>query len=292
MLVDRKAIPWVAGCVALLAGCGGWYLHFSAARPTGPSGGSLTGLFLGGLGGAMIAFCMLLCLRKAFRSMPLGATRQWMQAHVWFGLISYPIIWMHAGFRVGGVLTLTLMLLFTAVWLSGILGVLLQQRIPRRILETVPTATIHGQISTVIAALRDEADAVVRRAMQLLQAGDGLVPAGVATGPNDSATMLRSFYDTRVTPLLQDQVGFREQRGAAVQVREELATLRERVPLAAKESLLDLGQIIRQRVDLERQRRLHHFLHGWLLVHVPLSYAMFILGIVHAVLALRYATIG
>jgi hypothetical protein len=29
-------------------------------------------------------------------------------------------------------------------------------------------------------------------------------------------------------------------------------------------------------------------LHGWLLVHVPLSYAVLLLGAAHAVIALRY----
>jgi hypothetical protein len=33
---------------------------------------------------------------------------------------------------------------------------------------------------------------------------------------------------------------------------------------------------------------MHHVLHGWLLVHVPLSYATLLLGAVHAVIALRY----
>jgi hypothetical protein len=33
---------------------------------------------------------------------------------------------------------------------------------------------------------------------------------------------------------------------------------------------------------------MHHFLHGWLLVHIPLSYALLALGAIHAVFALRY----
>jgi hypothetical protein len=36
------------------------------------------------------------------------------------------------------------------------------------------------------------------------------------------------------------------------------------------------------------QERLHHWLHGWLLVHIPLSLALIGLGFVHAVVALRY----
>jgi hypothetical protein len=39
---------------------------------------------------------------------------------------------------------------------------------------------------------------------------------------------------------------------------------------------------------LRRQVRLHHWLHDWLLFHIPLSFALLLLGAVHAVMALRY----
>ena len=34
--------------------------------------------------------------------------------------------------------------------------------------------------------------------------------------------------------------------------------------------------------------RLHHVLHGWLFVHVPLSYGLMVLATVHAIQALQY----
>jgi hypothetical protein len=33
---------------------------------------------------------------------------------------------------------------------------------------------------------------------------------------------------------------------------------------------------------------MHRLLHGWLLVHVPLSYAVLLLGAIHGFTALRY----
>jgi hypothetical protein len=39
---------------------------------------------------------------------------------------------------------------------------------------------------------------------------------------------------------------------------------------------------------LSLQGRLHLWLHGWLLLHIPLSLALILLGAVHAVMALRY----
>jgi hypothetical protein len=36
------------------------------------------------------------------------------------------------------------------------------------------------------------------------------------------------------------------------------------------------------------QKRLHLWLHTWLMVHVPISFALLVLTAVHAVLSLRY----
>ena len=49
-----------------------------------------------------------------------------------------------------------------------------------------------------------------------------------------------------------------------------------------------LEAICEERWQLARQKRLHHLLHGWLLVHVPLSAGLLFLSVVHAVHALRY----
>ncbi len=45
---------------------------------------------------------------------------------------------------------------------------------------------------------------------------------------------------------------------------------------------------LRGRAPLIRQQRLYIWLHSWLLVHVPLSIALIVLGGIHAIMALRY----
>jgi hypothetical protein len=50
----------------------------------------------------------------------------------------------------------------------------------------------------------------------------------------------------------------------------------------------DLENICEEERQLMRQSRLHQMLHGWLLVHVPLSIALLVLAVVHIVMALRY----
>jgi hypothetical protein len=60
------------------------------------------------------------------------------------------------------------------------------------------------------------------------------------------------------------------------------------LPAAAHGTLQDLSDICDEARQLLRQESLHRWLHGWLLLHIPLSLALILLGAVHAVMALRY----
>ncbi len=60
------------------------------------------------------------------------------------------------------------------------------------------------------------------------------------------------------------------------------------LPAALHASVEELQALCDERRQLAKQKQLHHWLHGWLLVHVPLSFALLVLAIVHAVMSLRY----
>ena len=65
-------------------------------------------------------------------------------------------------------------------------------------------------------------------------------------------------------------------------------SLRRGLPAVLHPAVNDLEGICEEERQLILQRRIYHWLHAWLLVHVPLSIALLVLGGVHAVLALRY----
>ena len=52
--------------------------------------------------------------------------------------------------------------------------------------------------------------------------------------------------------------------------------------------LKDLESICEEERQLNRQRKLYLLMHTWLVIHVPLSVALVVLGGVHAVVALLY----
>lgn len=99
---------------------------------------------------------------------------------------------------------------------------------------------------------------------------------------------LRSFYALEVQPFLErpKERGLRlsdEARAASA-----FAALRTLLPASAQGTLDDLADICDEARQLRRQERMHRWLHGWLLLHIPLSLALILLGAVHAVMALRW----
>src|SRR5262249_21737800 len=55
-----------------------------------------------------------------------------------------------------------------------------------------------------------------------------------------------------------------------------------------KDKVGDLAEMCDERRALLEQERIHFWLHSWLLLHIPLSLAVLVLGAVHPVTALLY----
>jgi hypothetical protein len=302
VLVDRKSVRWIVISAMILAAAGVWYAIYAPARIMGPSGASWPGLAFGTAGTLIIIFCMLLSVRKWRRSSPkMGSAQAWMRAHVWLGTISYPLIWMHAGFRWGGTLTTVLMILFTIVWLSGIIGLYLQSAVPWRLLRDVPRTTVYQQIPHVIGTLRESAQEVMARAAPravgapqlVLVAAAARAQGSVVREADEAAAVLRSLYDAQVVPLLVEKLPPRAANPESVRrLASEFDVVRRQLPDALQVGVIELESFVRQRLQLERQRRLHRFMHFWLLFHVPASYAMLVFSGVHIVYALRYSRLG
>ena len=65
--------------------------------------------------------------------------------------------------------------------------------------------------------------------------------------------------------------------------------LRTLSPEAGHEALAELADLCEERRQLAVQSRIHLWMHGWLLIHAPLTMALLVLAAVHAVQALRYS---
>jgi hypothetical protein len=289
---------------SLLAGllAAALYIPYSLRAPHGPGGGSAPGLAYGVLGFALMLYAGFLSARKRVPTWRIGRTQTWMKGHIWLGLLSVPMIFFHAGFGFGGgALTRLLMGLFVIVIVSGIVGLLLQQFIPRLMMELVPMETIYEQIPQVLDQFRLEADQLIAEVCGPFPGQ--LEPRAASKGgaarqrprgersvrdPVDGAEPLKEFYLRHVRPYLHDELGSGLSLADRLRRRPLFDHARRLLPQAAHETLADLETICEERRQLGIQDRLHRFLHGWLLVHLPLSVALLFLGAVHAVMSLRY----
>ena len=149
MLIDRSHRSWIIACLVVLAAATAIYVPYVRHALNGPSGGSAVGLTFGVVGSALMLFAGALGARRKVPTWQIGRGTFWMRGHIWLGLLSFPLILFHGGFRLGGPLTAVLMILFGIVIVSGILGLLLQQVMPRLMLTRVPTASSGPPLATV-----------------------------------------------------------------------------------------------------------------------------------------------
>ncbi len=264
-----------------------------ALGSTPPSGGSPLGLTYGIAGFGAMVVVTLLALRKKFPIWRIGRTQSWMRAHLWLGALSLPLTLLHAGFLSGHGLTSVLMWLFVVVYASGFFGAYLQHTMPRRIMREVPMETIYDQIAHVREQLLDEADTVVADASGKLQVAVPVAASGanalasvMRVGADDTAP-LREFYTREMRPFVEAPSRAHPLADPTT-AAARFGKLRPLLPSEIGPAITDLESLCEEERQLLRQERMHGLLHGWLVIHVPLSFALMALAVVHIIMAMRF----
>ena len=306
MLSDRSQRPWAVASAVMLAAALIVYVPYMLGSAP-PRGGSALGLTYGIVGFAFMVFVTLLSVRKKFPIWRIGRTRTWMRGHLWLGALTFPLIVLHAAFLFGHGLTAVLMWLFVVVYASGLFGAWVQHTLPKRLLRDVPMETIYDQIGRVREQLLEEADTVVADSCGKLEVTVSAAPAaaslstaaaksGVAAATAlasvmrvdaDDTAPLREFYVREMRPFVQAPARHHP-LADSVSAEGLFGKLRSIVPPSLGAAIADLESICEEERQLLRQERLHGLLHGWLIVNVPLSFALMALAVVHIVMALRY----
>ena len=322
MIVGRDQWSWMLGATAAALAASVAYLVYVVLSANEPRAGSAMGLAFAFAGTGVIVFECLLSLRKKYPASPAGRVSTWLRAHVWLGLLSFLLIFFHAGFRWGQGLAWLLMWMFAIITASGVVGVVLQNYLPRMMMERVPRETLYDQIPRAIEELRREADervefvtadlGIEEESAEFVRAGGVkryFDPAQKASAQEkidavvsqrkkspqiaideDAAELVRAHYLAEARPFLTQKPP--ELSWRLFRTRESVAAyfqfLRTIIPVAAHQVLNDLEEMCEERRQLAVQARLHHWLHGWLYVHVPLSMGFLVLTAIHAVVSLRY----
>ncbi len=306
---------WCGSVLITAIVAGAWYLLASYGQPSWPGGSSFPGFTFGVLGGLICLFEFLLFLRKKVRVWRIGRAQTWMRAHIWLGLLAVPLLVLHSGFRFGGPLTTTLMVLLLVVVASGIWGLIFQHLMPRKLLHDVPAETIYSQIDLMSRQLRQEASYVVRitcgsegayqdhqddlvevdgplmtvGAVRAVGRVNGkMIEARLPTVAVEDAETLRYFFEGNVGPFLDKGSSSRSPLRNPERAGHMFRELKTKLPPSAHDAVDALEECCERRRQWDRQRKYHFWLHSWLSIHLPLSVALIVLMFVHVFVALKY----
>lgn len=264
-----------------------WFLLGKAGLVDWPRASSWFGVLTGLVGAGIIFFELAIWVRKRKRRMRWGPTKLWLWWHIVLGLAVLPIIVVHSGFSWGGMVSAFTMILFLLVIASGVYGLILQQWLPQRILELIPDETVVAAIDRAVEKHRTEARLIVEE----LVPRDPEDPSpswsrAVVTGV--PALRLQEFRINTLDKYLS--IGRKAKSPLASRADSAVLfnRLRAELPAEAHAGLAKLEALADLRRQWDEHSRLNGLLHGWLLFHAPVSVAMTIFMIFHAIKAMKY----
>ena len=365
MLLDNKHKPWMFVTLALAAAATAWYFIDAPRHPTGPNGSTLAGLVFGVTGYLIMWFCAALGMKRRVPHWKLGKAQTWLRGHIWLGLLLVVLVALHAGFQPLGDVGWSLWTVLGLVTLSGLVGLAIQQTVPRILYHGLhPLSSMNAespaqQIKELMADCAAQAEKTIIQyagsldkpapdmpvvvaaaatplppaapapaapkpaapspappapatpaptapaptapaatASAAAPAASGTPappaaapaapkpPAAPKIGPPMGGEPVRRFY------LDLGQAFWGGKRHTALDNESSAASvfamLRTATPAHTHPGIADLEELASRRRQLLVQRRWMRILHGWLIVHVPLSWGFIVFVAVHAIQALRY----
>jgi len=292
LLIDSTHKRWIVASGFLGAAALSAYLTYRELSPRELTGGSTVGLWYGVIGSALMVYAGLL---SALRRVPswwwIGARQTWLRGHIWLGLLSAVFLLCHANFRWGGPIEVLLWVAVIGVLVTGVFGLLLQQMLPRLMTTRVPSEAPYEQIPHLCRVMRKRADALIDSICGPVVATELDIEStrAAARAAEDGKTQLRAFYEHDVRPFLGERPPRSSPLNNPLQTEARFGKLRQLAGMdELHEQLGQLATLCDERRLLRDQERIHFWLHSWLLIHVPLSVALLVLGVAHVVFSLYY----
>jgi len=251
--------------VALVAACAVSSLFFPWHANRGP------GLVFGFLAAFLFAFEMLYPWRRRLASRFLNTARNWLQAHVYLGVITLVSVFIHAGFRwPTGALGWSLMMLSVWTTLTGLLGVWLQKWIPSALADGLTVEVLYERIPAILDKLRTEAETLVE----------------------NSSDRLKRFYDREARQSMGSVSGswgylFNVAAGRE-RALEKFRRMSQFVDPSEQDRVEDLMTIYTEKLELDAQYSLQSILRRWQVLHVPAAGLLIGLLVVHIAVWIVY----
>ncbi|MFQ5785578.1 MAG: hypothetical protein ACE5H8_12250 [Alphaproteobacteria bacterium] len=214
-------------------------------------------------------------IRKKFPFLPLISVSAWLQAHIYVGWLVIVLFLLHTSFRLpNGPLEIALWVLFVLVAVSGLAGLALSRTVPNR-LNRHGERIIFERIPRFRARLAGEVEELAMRSVT-----------------ETSLNTISQYYATRLQPYFRGPRNFFAHvvgsNAALIRLRREIGSLEHYLDKQGKEILQEIAWRVAAKDNLDHQYALQWLLKGWLFVHIPLTYGLIVVAVVHAVLAYAF----
>jgi hypothetical protein len=316
MVLNRTHIPWflftvvASGVIALLYAARfhpellGTSFHLPAALEDpglrrNTIGGTRLGLLFGTIGFLIFIFAGLLGARKKKPLLRVGRVETWLKAHIWLTILTIPLVGFHCGWTWGSPHTTSALLLYIVVMVSGFFGLAMQQFLPTLMKERLPREVVFEQIPNIRKRILEELEELMEDCTAPDPAkltGKEKAPVGRASlagqaeiKPEDaeSAKMIREFIDEEARTYLTARRGESHRLNNPRFSEASFRIMKLAVDPHWLSRVEDLQSWVDERRRMDLQTKLQHWLHGWLLIHVPFSVLLIVITLWHAIVALR-----
>ena len=240
-----------------------------------PHGGSWPGIISGAVGSIGMGVLMFYSLIKRHFQRSRGNLQTWLYCHIWLGTLVFFLILFHSGFHFKDITAVSAMILLTVVVASGVIGVLLYDAIPPKFIyieANKSTAELSEEMNGIVESMVSLAS---RKSAAFRKLADRLI---AAEQPQSNARwrILFTYHPRRRRPMESFDVN--DFTGSVDATETE--DLKRLVDLA--------GELRRLHEQLIDKQRYVNVMSAWLYVHVPISFLLLLVVVVHIAAVLHY----
>jgi hypothetical protein len=214
--------------------------------------------------------------RKKLPFIPLLRASTWTQFHIYLGWFAVLIFLLHINGRMpDGIYEMTLAGVFSLVALSGIFGILITRVFPGR-LALSGENVMYERIPALRLKLQKDVEALVWKSVEETKS---------FTISEFYTNRLKSYFDrprNRFRHLIASKVPLQK-------LRSEVKLLERYMVPNEREILAQISECIVAKDNLDFQWACQGLLKYWLFVHIPLTFSLLILGVLHGLLAFSFA---
>ncbi|MBF0131215.1 MAG: hypothetical protein HQL75_01340 [Magnetococcales bacterium] len=211
-------------------------------------------------------------LRKIIVVPSLGSVAIWYRIHLVCGLLSVVLFSLHLPWKTpSGGLEIVLLVLFCLLILSGVLGFTIIQIFPRR-LTLKGEEVFYSQIPALRERLRQEVEQLVI----------GIVQETGSTTLADYYTASLQDYFVRARHVWTHVIASGRPRFA---ILTEMNDLVRYLDDRERDTLEKMIALVKKKEILDVHHALQGALRGWLLLHVPLTWGLWLFVVLHVIMA-------